>query len=72
MSYTSTFVLAIVLVLGVYDIFADTWLGITGTESWFIRSVAGRHPTFVFGSGYLCGHLFAAMRPEVVKEQVSK
>ncbi len=58
-SYTRTFVIAIILLVGVYDVVAITIWGTNATISRVVGVEASFDaPTIPFAFGFLMGHLF--------------
>jgi hypothetical protein len=61
---TGYILLIAMIVLAIWDAYAQATGGIKMTESWFIRQVACNHPFFILSIGYLLGHFFSGMMPE--------
>ncbi len=56
--------LAVAVLLGLYDLAVGLTAGGSATISWQVWTWSRRYPTIPFGAGYLCGHLFAQMRSQ--------
>ena len=52
------------IILAIWDMIAVN-KSLQDSESWFIRRVAQKYPSFVFCLGVLIGHFLAAMTPGV-------
>lgn len=62
--YTTTVVVivATVVALTCYDVFAILAWGVDSTISRVILSASFNSPVIAFAAGFLCGHLFAPQR----------
>lgn len=58
MNFTAWLLVAVVVGLSAYDIFAAVKWGYHGTISYDILTMAMAHPIVAFAAGVLCGHLF--------------
>lgn len=59
--YTVVLLLAVALVLGLYDIWVGSVTGGSATISWILYTSSQKYPAIAFGFGFLMGHLFAQM-----------
>ena len=61
MSKTGFFCVVVMIVLAIYDAYAEATGGIDSTISKFLQQTGFRHPSFIFACGYLAGHFFSSM-----------
>ena len=59
---TTWFVLIVIAVMVIYDIFAFSQAGTHGTISWTIYEWSHEYPAFSFLMGFVMGHLFWQMK----------
>ena len=58
-TYTGIIIIAVVVGLVAWDIYARAVGGVASTISAVILSLSFRYPFIPFAAGLLCGHLFA-------------
>lgn len=59
---TACVIVAITLIVIVYDVFAAWKWGRTATVSWVLLTASQEYPIIAFAFGVLMGHLFAPQR----------
>lgn len=57
-SLTVKFIVLVVAIVTVYDVWTLARRGYTTTISWVIYKSSTKWPVIAFVSGFLCGHLF--------------
>lgn len=55
------FVLIVLVVGGLFDLWLGATRGGAATISWSLYTLSKRYPTVAFAAGYLCGHIFGSM-----------
>jgi hypothetical protein len=56
--YAALALTAILIAVGIFDVFAGIYLPPGGSISYLIHDLSGRYPIVPFAAGILCGHLF--------------
>jgi len=54
----------LIIILGIYDLVVVLVSGTTSSVSDFLVRSGFKAPVFVFGVGFVCGHLFGYMKLE--------
>ena len=67
--WTKIFILLVVVVAIVYDVYVYSVGGTQTTISWVIAEWSYKMPALVFAVGFLCGHLFWQMDPDKFKRK---
>lgn len=57
---TLNVIIATIIIVLLYDVYAVFKGGFTNTISWVIYSNSLKYPVIPFAAGVLCGHLFAS------------
>lgn len=65
--FTGLFILTVVVIVGMYDSFAEWKFGPSGTITGVITSLLPAWPVLAFIAGFLCGHLFFQPALETAK-----
>lgn len=61
MNTSGVLIVVTMAVLGLWDLYAATFLGVRATVSWTIHETGRQYPTLVLSIGVLVGHFFAGM-----------
>lgn len=69
MSLTAQIITAVVISLGVYDLFVVLRTGVSTSISSVMQRAGFRSPLVAFVVGFICGHIFAYMQPEPLPEK---
>jgi hypothetical protein len=69
MSTTALVTTITIIVLGIYDLVCVTLGDTTISVSAFLINAGIQAPAVVFAFGYVCGHLFGAMKPVKAPEE---
>ena len=65
-------ILAVAIILIIYDFWVGLAYGSTYTESWVILQLAHNYPVIPFGFGFLMGHLFATQHNDPILTLIRK
>jgi hypothetical protein len=64
-SFTGIFISGLLLATLAYDVYAFLAGGTEATISWTIFEYSYKYPAGVFLIGFVCGHLFWQMKPDL-------
>lgn len=64
MKLTPLIVTTLVIILGIYDLWAVAFGGVESSVSRFMQEAGFARPTVVFVVGYICGHFWGYMPPK--------
>lgn len=67
--YTKGFIVLMIALIAVYDVWAYSSGGTEGTISWVIYTWSHEHPAFTFAMGFVMGHLFWQMKKSGSKNE---
>jgi len=68
MSTAGLFTTILIIILGIVDLCFVLFGGTGSSVSSFLINAGFASPVFVFGVGFVCGHLFGYMRPDDEKK----
>jgi len=69
---TTIFIFVTILAIAVYDVCAFNIGGTEGTISWTMFEWAYKYPVFPFAMGFVMGHLFWQMKPQLKLDSAKK
>lgn len=64
MKLTPLVVTTLIIILGIYDLWAVAFGGVESSVSRFMQEAGFSRPTVVFVVGYICGHWWGYMPPK--------